>query len=384
MTEFTINSRKKDLSLFMQELNNKIDQKFYPDTLKYFTKVKLAQGIEGIVYKSQFKNKNLFKKKLAIKVVDIEKVIDVKGVNASLLAASPTDVYKTFFDTETYDSDTIVEEPLFTEVYAFTLLNQMIYQNICPHFIQNYTWEFSTQKSFNIINEFVNGGDLESFLDGDIDNDIMYNVLFQIMYSIISYRRYFNMIHGDLHIGNILLQNVKKGGYWKYTVNGKNYYLPNLGFIIILNDFGFASIPDKLQIDWFYKDKLRYLTKNGQEFYDIQHILSYFRLTDMPKKFKQTIKELKSTDDFKLIYSSDFPRRKKNYPKNINVNYNGSGKMLLDYFKEIFENMYDKIPEESDLIDSYSLDKKYITKFPAEYSYFENFVLPQSKQESSE
>ena len=258
LSKFTVESRKNDLSIYMFELNEKMEENFLDNTLSYFNKDKLAEGIEGIVYKSQFKNKKFFLKNIAIKVVNIEQVINVKGVSLQFLNISPTDAYKKFFD---IDDDFMVDEPLFTEVYCFTLINQIIYQNICPHFIQNYTWEFSKEKTFNIYNEYVNGGDLYSFMEQSHSAELWYNVLFQIMIAIISYRKYFGMIHGDLHTGNVLIHKIPKGGFWKYTLNGKNYYLPNLGYIFIINDFGFASIPEQLQIEWYYNDKLQYLTK---------------------------------------------------------------------------------------------------------------------------
>jgi hypothetical protein len=383
MTDFTVSNRKNDLLIYMHELNDKLNEKFEKDTLKYFTKNKLAEGIEGIVYKSTFKQPNVFFKKIAIKVVDVEKVIEAKGVNDMFLTISPTDVYKKFFDTETFNPEKIANEPLFTEVYAFTLINQMIYQNICPHYIQNYNWEFSKQKTFNIYNEFVNGGDFYSFLSLTHTDEIWYNVFFQIMYAMMSYRKYFDMVHGDLHTGNILIHKVSKGGYWKYTINGKNYYLPNLGYVFIINDFGFASIKDKLHIDWFYRDTLRYLTVNGREFYDLQHILGCLTSSYVSKGFAKTMKMLKNSDDLKIIYTSNYPKRKKDYPKNIDINYQGSGKKLEHYFSEVFDEMYNKEPEPQEIIDTYSLDKKYIPKFPKEYSYFENFIVPQSKQSES-
>jgi hypothetical protein len=379
MADFTAINRKNDLTVYMHELSEKLNKKFESNTLKYFKKSKLAEGIEGVVYKSTFKDPQYFFKKIAIKVIDVEKVIDAKGVDVQFLTTSPTDVYKKFFDSETYDSESIVSEPLFTEVYSFTLINQMIYQNICPHYIQNYSWEFSKQKTFNIYNEFVNGGDFYSFLNYSHSDEVWYNVLFQIMYTIISYRKYFDMVHGDLHTGNILIHKVSKGGYWKYTVNGKNYYLPNLGFVFIINDFGFASIKDKMHINWFYRDTLKYLTENGREFYDLQNILGCLEYSYVSKGFVKTMRMLKNSKDLKFIYTSDYPKRKKNYPNNIDINYRGTGKKLIAYFSDIFENMYSTEPKPEDILDSYSLDKNYIPKFPKEYSYFENFIVEHSK-----
>ena len=49
------------------------------------------------------------------------------------------------------------------------------------------------------------------------------------------------------------IQIVKPGGYWTYILEGKKYYLPNLGFVVLLNDFGFSLIPNKLYLTWYHK-----------------------------------------------------------------------------------------------------------------------------------
>jgi len=44
--------------------------------------------------------------------------------------------------------------------------------------------------------------------------------------------------HNDAHFNNYLIHNIKPGGYFHYNIYGVDYYLKNLGFLVILNDFG--------------------------------------------------------------------------------------------------------------------------------------------------
>ncbi|NQX84263.1 MAG: serine/threonine protein kinase [Mycoplasmataceae bacterium] len=51
-----------------------------------------------------------------------------------------------------------------------------------------------------------------------------------------------HFIHRDIKPANILYYKIKSGGYFTYVINGKNYYIPNFGYLIIINDFGIAHI----------------------------------------------------------------------------------------------------------------------------------------------
>jgi hypothetical protein len=60
--------------------------------------------------------------------------------------------------------------------------------------------------------------------------------------------------------GNVLFFKVKPGGFWKYTINGQDYYVPNCGYLFIVYDFGFAYIPNKMETTLWYEDKKYYNT----------------------------------------------------------------------------------------------------------------------------
>lgn len=371
MSEFTVQERKNKFLNFMKDLEKKVlRNKKNKNTLSYFEMKPLASGIEGTVYKSKYKSPKFLTDDVAIKVIDIKNVIHEKSASTKFLTENQAELYK-LFELEKKD-------PFFNEVYVYTLTNQLIFQNICPHFIENYTWELPRhEKNFYLFNEFVNGSDMYDFLKKDHSDDLWFNILFQLMAGIISYRKYFNMVHSDLHTGNILLQRVKPGGYWVYNINNKTYYLPNLGFMCIINDFGFVWIPGKVQVDWLYNDKLKFLTENGKEFYDIAYFLQCLTLKYLPKKFRDVVRKLRKSDDFLLVFSSDYPYTNKRYPQNITVDYDGSGRKLIDYFEDLFLERYETAPENEELLDTFDMDKNLQPKFYNQY--LENLVIKQKE-----
>ena len=50
------------------------------------------------------------------------------------------------------------------------------------------------------------------------------------------------LLHNDSHYGNFLYKKIKKGGYFKYIINGKDYYIPNLGYLWVIWDFGVSRL----------------------------------------------------------------------------------------------------------------------------------------------
>lgn len=50
--------------------------------------------------------------------------------------------------------------------------------------------------------------------------------------------------HNDLHLGNVLIQNVSSGGHWIYSFKDTSYFVPNHGMSVRLFDFDWASARD--------------------------------------------------------------------------------------------------------------------------------------------
>ena len=78
--------------------------------------------------------------------------------------------------------------------------------------------------------------------------------LFQVMVAIHTLQYHYQVCHFDIKKQNILYYRVNSGGFWKYTVYGKDYYIPNNGYVLILNDFGLSKIYSPKFPEWM-KDK---------------------------------------------------------------------------------------------------------------------------------
>ncbi len=118
-------------------------------------------------------------------------------------------------------------------------------------------------------------------------------------------RKYFNMYHNDLHYGNVLFRKIKPGGYIKYIIEGQPIIVPNIGYIMILWDFGRSFIPGKIE-------PYRTSKRTEEEFMD------YIRITQMiggnkgtneknynifEEMLLQLIGRSQTYKDFTLLYS---------------------------------------------------------------------------------
>lgn len=78
-----------------------------------------------------------------------------------------------------------------------------------------------------------------------IDDFIFKSFIFQIISGIYTYIKYGNIVHFDLHGGNILISKIKPDKYWVYNINNNIYYLYNYGYILKIWDFGRSYIIGK-------------------------------------------------------------------------------------------------------------------------------------------
>lgn len=358
--------------------------KYVHKTIKsIFSKCKkISSGIEGVVYKVIL-GKNNKNDPLILKQIDLKKLKSTKGVKSVMLNARPEDVYHIFYTTRNFNYPSLIE------VVANTLTNQLVLQNVCPHYILNYHWNYDNN-TINLYNEYATFGDFYKWTKMDHSHEMWMNALFQILVGLYAIKKYYNMHHTDFHTGNILVHKVKPGGYWIYTINRKNYYVPNLGYIFLLSDFGFAWIPNKLLVEWHYKDKLSHLTKVGLEFYDLLILIESIRDINLPRTFLNVLENMfakpetymYTTKHYKAEYEyyknkNDIKKAKhfqnllNTYP-NITKTYNGLNTTLLDKIQDNFYNLYkDKTETISSEIEKYSLDKRLKrTNFTTNFRHF--------------
>lgn len=137
------------------------------------------------------------------------------------------------------------------EIHIARLLNDLVFkgrsQNL-PVMIDSFHCDSCKFKKLKksgkcmfMVNEIANG-DLESWLKTSPSKAELQSCLFQIMAGVHAFQHYFLLHNNDIKAPNILFYNVNPGGYWKYTIYGRDFYVPNYGKLFIVNDFGVASI----------------------------------------------------------------------------------------------------------------------------------------------
>lgn len=224
----------------------------------------------------------------------------------------------------------------FIELAAMKLTNQLVLQNVCPHFILHYKSTNQSREyeppcqdiypySSKFYNELIEGAKTYTdWVKEKHTTEEWYNAYFQITVSIYCLQKYLNMIHLDLHSDNILVKTVKRGGYWKYVIDGKNYYVPNYGFIFYINDFGHAWIPENFQ-SWIVRRK--YKTKRIHKNFDIMKLFeSTLEFSTSSREFKSQIRniitELEGDTNFNHIIQSVWSQYNKKPKSKLIETYN--------------------------------------------------------------
>jgi hypothetical protein len=346
--EFTSLSRKNAYTNFYKVSEKTFNKKnskgnyIYYDFFQCFTYKPIAEGAEGAVLLA-----NLAKidEPIIIKISNLKKLFETKGLNKDILNRNPYDIYN-IFNKLTKDKNLDYLISCLIETLTYTLVNQLVFQNICPNFSINYYWEYK-QNTLLYYNECANYSTLFNWLKTKRSHDEHYNMLIQITSAIICMQKYYNMIHGDLHSLNILVHKVKPGGYWKYIINNQEYIVPNLGWIFLVSDYGFTVIPDKIKIDWYYERSIKQLSNKGREFYD------FIYLTTHPENINQIV--LNIPQDIQafihnIIYKYNIHTYKNN-PNTINENTN-----MITILNEFYKlNSIQQIKEAP--IEIYNMDK---------------------------
>lgn len=149
--------------------------------------------------------------------------------------------------------------PVWRELKSLKLLSHLVKKQICPNlplmyefYVCNYC-EYKNEQLTNlkskmcllILNE-LSDTDLRNWIieksnvkiPEQVRIDEWYNCYFQILASIYTIQKYYQLAHRDLHWGNILINYCSSEGYWIYIIENIHYYIPNIGFIVKLWDFG--------------------------------------------------------------------------------------------------------------------------------------------------
>jgi hypothetical protein len=359
--EFTTTVRKNNLVKFIDRINYKIDKlnkKLQKKDSKEKGKISelakdivctdkklVGKGVQGTIYLCKFEKKDPIKKGVAVKQTVLTK-------------------YQKRFLRDIFQPKALKQEP-FIELAAVTLINQLVFNNVCPNFILNYYYEIDKKCKRGDVactiqyNEFIEKGmTFEKWAESRHNTAKWFNAFFQIFAGLYAIERYFDMTHSDLHAKNILVKKVKPGGYWKYTIESYTYYVPNLGYQFLINDFGFSWIANKLEIPWYHKRHLA-LTSTERKVYDIEKLRYILEYAD-----NRSTKEVYNTFNVVFDYFINEPENFEGVRDILELLYSGTYIGLECQDKKHFCYTNKKFVS-GDLIQSYSFNKKLkLKKFP--------------------
>jgi hypothetical protein len=166
----------------------------------------------------------------------------------------------------------ITEENMTTIIheinYLIVRINPLIEKKICPNFPYTYGYymcndcsiiknPYSNKCNFkpdnkkcsvyltelasgdlSKLNEVLNSASRSDEENIEIIDNHLFNMYFQLMYAVSVLHKHIGILHNDIKKENILYYSIPEGGYYKYIINDEIFYLPNLGYLLILNDFG--------------------------------------------------------------------------------------------------------------------------------------------------
>jgi len=136
-----------------------------------------------------------------------------------------------------------------------------------------------------LISEWANGGDLLDYIRDNYKTMKVkeWRVIFFQILSVLAViqKKYPAFRHNDLKPNNILVQVSEinnKTLKFRYVINGKEYYVPNIGAQIKLWDFDFACIPDivensKVDAEWTNKINIK---AEQNKYYDVHYFFNTF------------------------------------------------------------------------------------------------------------
>ena len=225
--------------------------------------------------------------------------------------------------------------------------------------------------SLCILNELCDSSLKDILTNNYIENinDIMFHsFIFQILSGIYSIHKLCNICHFDLHGGNILISNIEANGYWLYSINNNDYYIPNYGYILKIWDFGRSMI---LHTDDFI-DICSQIIHQCKRFYK-----EPFKKN--PKLEKKIFKKLNKTNIKIILFAFDIWRiisylyskfKKDNY---LSIKFKTTLELLANIKKDCENNWVHLMFNANEISNTPEIFMKYLLD-----KYFNNYTNPSS------
>jgi serine/threonine protein kinase len=134
------------------------------------------------------------------------------------------------------------------------LVNQLLLSRRCPNFVYVYNMAMCdgcrVQRLFDK-GRPASGSCYVTFMESattDLNHVDLINfeeqlsVLYQLLIAVYAIHRYYAIWHRDIKTSNVFVDLIKPGGYFEYVIEGKTYYVKNVGVVAYLADFGVSEV----------------------------------------------------------------------------------------------------------------------------------------------
>jgi hypothetical protein len=164
-----------------------------------------------------------------------------------------------------------------------------------------------TNSCLLVLNEYADEGDLKNWLITKNRNEIeWYTMYFQVFAGLYALQKHFDLLHYDLHWGNVLVHNInnmnnkfnskkKDSTYMLYKIDNNYYKIPNTGYLFTLWDFGFARIFSKnLHAKTWYNHDNYDMNPYSEDYFRISQAVYWYQGGNGPNKptGKETNREI--------------------------------------------------------------------------------------------
>jgi hypothetical protein len=235
-------------------------------------------------------------KKMPLDLSSIESLyknycLDNKISNCDKNLLNPDEVYK-------YHNDSrVMIHSSWVEIFVLNLCNVLLQEKICFNLPLTHKYSFCNNCNYNnqiincamVVTDFFDEGDLQGWLVKKDRSPLeLFAMFFQVFAGLYALRKYFNVIHNDMHAGNVLVKKINNppNSFLRYSIDGQEYFIPNTGYVFIIWDFGYAQIPKFIEIVNYAK-----LRENDKKLYKSIDVIDYTRITSvilhfLPEKYK--------------------------------------------------------------------------------------------------
>lgn len=234
------------------------------------------------------------------------------------------------------------------------LMSGYVDSQIAPHFLLIYNIMDVDDKACIIMEKI--DGDMNKWLEEKHSDDEWMSFLFQILIGIYVMKNYAKTYHNDLKPKNILYKNISNGeGFLEYRLGNKTYYIPLLGKLFIIGDFGHAQslLLDKNEMS---NEEIKKKLVSNADFYLIHTLIKRIKVGNITKNYniQQLMDILKQHN---VDYLDYYNKEKKKIEKDLKM-----------YNKKIKDEMLFKS------LAYYSIEKGVYDKLV--FKYPSRFVLP--------